>query len=116
MTEDAPITRREFDLTIQNISLTIAKEVGVMMDTKISDWEKRWDATSEENYKDHVLELTGEKVENMDKIRAGSQHAIKAAESTSDTIKMIKTTAIGYSVPLGLSAFIAWFVSHAPWK
>lgn len=112
MSDETPITRREFDLTIKNLSLTIAKEVGEMMDGKIQQWQTQWDSTGEERYKERVLELTGETIENVGRIRSGMQYSMKASESSEDTVKTVKTVVIGYGIPLGIGAAITWIATH----
>ena len=111
MSDDELITRRELGLTIENLSLTVANEVGALMDRRMEVWEKRWDEVSSERYRANILELTGENPENKDRIRAGHQYAMKAAEDEIDTRRKFKGAVIGFSLP-SIAAGMAWFIEH----
>jgi hypothetical protein len=110
--DETLLTRRELALTLENMSLTVAKEVGVTIDNKMQLWQTEWDKVSYERYREHVLELTGEPLENAEMIRAGIRYSIKAVEDSTDTKRRVKYAVIGYSIPLALGGFGMWIMGY----
>jgi len=111
---DGHVTRRELKLNLKVFSAEISKSVGEMFDEKFEAMEDRWNEASAKNYQERVLELTGETIENTDRIRSGIQKSIKDAASEEQTNSEIKKAAIGTTTAIGLGGAITWMLSFLP--
>lgn len=108
MNDDVPVTRRDLDLIVENLSLKISEKVGV----KFDQFADRIHQANIERRDSTIQEVTGFPWDERDKVRTVIQTSHQSIIEGADTSKEIKKVIIGYSLPLGIGAAITWFATH----
>lgn len=108
MSDEVPITRRELSLQMDNLTY----KLGEIIDEKLQEWEQRLHQSNIDRRNTTIRDVTGFDYADKDKIVTAIQHAHRDAVDVGDTKKEIKKAFIGYSIPFGIGAAIAWFIQQ----
>lgn len=107
MTEDTPITRREFNLVMENHTLKLSE----VIEDKFDEFQKRLHDSNIERRESIVRETTGFGWDDRAEIRQAVQHAHNSYTGSADTKQTAKRAVIGFGV-LSLGGLITWIVTN----
>lgn len=108
---DEYVTKEVLELQLENMTLNITKDIGIIFDEKISVLSDRMDVANIDRRNNAVLELTGFSWEEREKSRLSVQHGYQEAVEGADTKKKVKGALIGG----GFGGFFAWLATYLPW-
>jgi len=112
MSDESPITRRELDLELKNMSLEISSSLKVVLDEQFDKFQERFDDANITRRNQVIFELTGFPYEKRAKVAFALQHAYKRAVEAQDTRNKVKAAIIGVSVPAGIALAVSWLVQN----
>ena len=112
MNDKQYVTKDEMNLHLENLSLKIAHDLGVLLDDKFDEMSHRMDKANLERRDSTVLSVTGFSWEDRNKIKDVIQYSHNKKNDETNTRNTVKTALINYGIPLFLVGAVSWVISH----
>lgn len=106
------VTKVEMNLHLENLSLKITQDLGVLLDDKFGEMSCRIDRANIERRDTTILSVTGFSWGDRNKIKDVIQYSHNKKINETNTKNTVKITLINYGIPLFLAGAVSWVISH----